>query len=591
MTGTQKLIGTRLGSATLTQLVGSGGMGMVYLAHQEHLDRDVAIKVLRSATVMISEQNEEFLERFRREAHVIAQLDHVNILPIYEYGEQDGLAYLVMPYLAGGSLHERLLKYAPLSFHEVLLYTEQAAAALSYAHAHKIVHRDIKPRNMLFHADGRLVLVDFGIAHILRDDREKSTGQTLTGSGHFIGSVDYMAPEMVRGKPVDSRTDIYEFGVVLFQMLTGRLPFSGATSFIVAAQHLHEPVPSLLAFNPALPASIDAVVHKAMAKDPGERYQSIAELTRALRVAISSAGTLVERDQRFFLPKLSASRPASFVSSPPLGDVTQEISTSEMPTLQQQLSTATAPETGLDRHTSLLRQDATTRNIAPVVNLEETYVMPPERPLMQHQIQSSLPLPQRAEHRGKNRWRWIGLVALVLCLCGVVFTAGIFFAPAFMRQMHVPFMAPSSVRPVPGGAGSSPPIPGSFSSPDQQARRTVQRYYDAINQRHYANAYSLWGQSYQSSSSYSQFSQGFGTTQHDDVVFQMARQLNDGTVQVSLILYATNKYNAGSIVRVYQGSYIVGQENGAWKLISSSLLLVTAPRSATPSHRSSSPGY
>src|SRR5260370_5726000 len=149
-----------------------------------------------------------------------------------------------MPYLTGGSLRDLLAKRSPLPPTEALTYIDQAAAALHSAHQHKIVHRDIKPGTMLSHADGRLVLVDFGIARIIRDSSE-TADMSLTGTGHFLGSVEYMAPEMVYSKQIDHRADIYELGIVLFQMLGGRVPFKGDTPFTVAARHVHETTPSL----------------------------------------------------------------------------------------------------------------------------------------------------------------------------------------------------------------------------------------------------------------------------------------------------------------------------------------------------------
>src|SRR5947209_9508652 len=274
------LVGTTLGTCMLRQPLGAGGMGAVYLARQTRPIRDVAVKVLQPS--MATQQ--EFLIRFRREADVIARLDHVNIMPIYEYGEQDGLAYLVMPYLTGGSLRDKLIQRGALSLGEVLLYIEQAASALDYAHAQRIIHRDIKPGNFLFHADGRLVLADFGIAHMVRESG--STDVTLTGTGQFLGSPEYMAPEMVCGEPVDPRTDIYELGIVLFQMLSGRVPFQGNSAYMIATKHVQEPPPPLYQINPALSPAVDAVVRKAIAKQRDARFRSAGELAQALRAAI-----------------------------------------------------------------------------------------------------------------------------------------------------------------------------------------------------------------------------------------------------------------------------------------------------------------
>lgn len=278
------LIGRLLGTCLLERMIGTGGMGAVYLAKQIRPVREVAIKVLQSGMLVRSSEHQAFLARFRREANVIAQLDHINIMPIYEYGEQDEYAYLVMPYLTGGSLLERLREQNILEPEEALTYVEQVASALHYAHQRKIVHRDVKPGNILFHSDGRLVLADFGIARILRSEEEGDTA--LTSEQQIVGSVEYMAPEMVAGKDVDHRADIYELGVVLFQMLTGRLPFQGRSALEIAVKHIEEPFPSAMEFNPQLSAAIGIVVARATARRPDERYQSTLEMVQALREAI-----------------------------------------------------------------------------------------------------------------------------------------------------------------------------------------------------------------------------------------------------------------------------------------------------------------
>jgi serine/threonine protein kinase len=278
------MTGRTLGNCILERMVGQGGMGSVYLAQQTRPSRRVAVKVLHPNFSVNSEVYQEFLVRFRREADVIARLEHVNIMPIYEYGEQDNLAYLVMPYLGGGSLRDVLNKRGALPLDEATAYIEQAAAALDYAHSQGVIHRDLKPANFLLAADGRLVLADFGIARIME---ESASSSALTGTGTVLGTPEYMAPEMARGEPVDYRVDIYELGVVLFQMISGHVPFTGNTPIAVAAKHIQEPMPFLQRENPAIPPAVDAVIQKATAKYVDGRYNSARAMAVALRNAIS----------------------------------------------------------------------------------------------------------------------------------------------------------------------------------------------------------------------------------------------------------------------------------------------------------------
>src|SRR6266446_659946 len=281
MRDSHDLVGKVLGTCTLEQLIGRGGMGAVYLAQQARPMRHVAVKVLLSNAMMNSEVYQAFLARFQREANLIAQLEHVNIMPIYEYGEQDGIAYLVMPYLTGGSLRDILARHGALSLREAMIYLDQAASALDYAHAHGIIHRDLKPANFLLHADGRLVLAGFGIARIMQ--AEGSTmGATLTGTGMLLGTPEYMAPEMLLGEQIDQRADIYELGIILFQMLSGQVPFKGDTPYAVILKQVQEPPPLLHQVNPAIPPPVDAVVQQAIAKKREDRFISAKALAQAL---------------------------------------------------------------------------------------------------------------------------------------------------------------------------------------------------------------------------------------------------------------------------------------------------------------------
>ncbi len=305
---TGDLTGKTLGTCVLERQLGHGGMGVVYLARQTRPARRVAVKVMLPQFAHSSEIYQEFLARFRREADVIARLEHVHIMPIYEYGEQDGLAYLVMPYLTGGSLRDILARRGRLPLSEVITYIDQAASALDYAHTQGVIHRDLKPANFLLHADGRLVLADFGIARIL--DNDINSFQTLTATGSMVGTPEYMAPEMARGETIDYRADIYELGIVLFQLLSGHAPFTGNTPYAVAIKHLQDPLPLLHPVNPSIPTEVDAVIQKATAKQRENRYLSAQELAQALR----QAGTRATQSEEE--PKQSIS-PTQF-SAPPL---------------------------------------------------------------------------------------------------------------------------------------------------------------------------------------------------------------------------------------------------------------------------------
>ncbi|MBV9228180.1 MAG: serine/threonine protein kinase, partial [Chloroflexi bacterium] len=315
------LAGKTLGSCTLEKLIGQGGMGAVYLARQTRPSRNVAVKVVFPNLAMNSQVYQEFIARFRREADVIARLEHVNIMPIYEYGEQDSLAYLVMPYLTGGSLRDILAKRGALPVHEVITYINQAAAALDYAHAQGVIHRDLKPANFLLHADGRLILADFGIARIMEGT---ATGSTLTGTGMLLGTPDYMAPEMARGEPIDYRADIYELGIVLFQMLSGRVPFTGNTPYAIIARHVQEPLPALHQINPAIPAAVDEVIRKATAKRREERYTTAQAMAQELLAASSGtmpASTLQRSDVEDNIPTVLSSAQPMPSSIPPSYDI------------------------------------------------------------------------------------------------------------------------------------------------------------------------------------------------------------------------------------------------------------------------------
>ncbi|HLV97066.1 MAG TPA: serine/threonine-protein kinase [Ktedonobacterales bacterium] len=271
-------VGQRLGNYHLTHLLGRGGFGEVYEAEHVLLQRKQAIKILLEQHL----SDHKIRERFLREARTLAGLDHPHIVHVDELGAEGDLIYLVMSYVSGGTLHEMLRQQAGLlDLGRVRHYLEQICAALTYAHARKVVHLDLKPLNLLVHEDGHLLLSDFGLAHLLNQ------GALQGGTSLLFGSPHYMAPEHLRGQP-DWRSDLYALGVILYQMLTGCLPFDGNNPQEVMLKQVMEPPPLLENARPGLPAELEDVLTKALAKNPEERYQTAGELLAAFKAALTT---------------------------------------------------------------------------------------------------------------------------------------------------------------------------------------------------------------------------------------------------------------------------------------------------------------
>src|SRR3990172_8634806 len=246
--------------------LGRGGMAVVYLAYDPNFRRNVAIKLV---SVNLQE-NLVFRERFEREAQLIARIEHPAIVPVYDFGEQDNQPYLVMRYMPGGTLTNKI-KEGALAFDYASQIISQIAPALDAVHTQQVVHRDLKPGNILFDSFGNPAISDFGIAHFTAATTD------LTGSA-IIGTPSYMSPEQVRGDgDLDGRSDVYALGVILFEMLTGRGPFHAATPLSVALKHITDPVPSIRSFRPDLPREVELILYKAMAKDREMRYASASE--------------------------------------------------------------------------------------------------------------------------------------------------------------------------------------------------------------------------------------------------------------------------------------------------------------------------
>ena len=267
------------GRYELEELVGTGGMSTVYRARDRLLERHVAIKVLHEHY----SRDEDYVERFRREARAAAKLSHPNIVTVIDRGEADGRQFIVFEYVDGRNLKQLVRSRGRLPVRDALELGVEIGRALSFAHAQGFVHRDVKPQNVLL-GNGDVKVTDFGIA------RSLDVRAGLTQTGTVLGTSEYISPEQATGREVDARTDVYSLGVVVYELLAGDPPYSGDSFVAVAMRHVSEPVPSITARRPDVPLRVDAALQRAMAKDPDERFQSMGELVAELTACVAALG-------------------------------------------------------------------------------------------------------------------------------------------------------------------------------------------------------------------------------------------------------------------------------------------------------------
>jgi tRNA A-37 threonylcarbamoyl transferase component Bud32 len=295
-----QLVGKKLGNYEVTELIGKGGMAAVYKAYQPSMNRNVAIKVLTQQ----SSGDRASVQRFENEARLIAQLEHAHILPVYDFGEQEGILYIVMRYLPAGTLADRIPE-GGMPLKEAVNFFAQLASALHYAHSRGVIHRDLKPSNVLVDQQNNVFLSDFGIAKSLEGT------QNLTGTGGVVGTPTYMSPEQGLGETLDARSDIYALGVILYEMLTGRPPYIADNPMAVMLKHINDPVPEPRSINPDIPPEVEAVILKALAKAPDQRYQTAKEMADELEQAAAVALGITPSRLKPAAPADAATLPAA----------------------------------------------------------------------------------------------------------------------------------------------------------------------------------------------------------------------------------------------------------------------------------------
>lgn len=313
--------GQMLGAYRIIGKIGQGGMATVYKAYQPSMDRHVAIKILPGQLA----ESPEFVKRFQQEARIIARLEHPHILPVFDFGEDNGVTFFVMRYFDAGTLKDKMAA-GPLPIHEIDRIFTQLADALGYAHARGIVHRDLKPANALVDSDGNLFLTDFGIAKLL-----ESASPRLTQTDAIMGTPAYISPEQAQAGPVDQRSDIYSLGIILYEMVTGRVPYVADTPLAVILKHVSDPLPLPSLVKTDISPAIEQVILKALAKNPNDRFATTAEFVAAWKRALREMDTLAHEPEKIQTVVSPPSTPRSPQTQRPPVSTTQTVTKPSAP--------------------------------------------------------------------------------------------------------------------------------------------------------------------------------------------------------------------------------------------------------------------
>lgn len=532
------LLGRTLGDYQLTRRLGQGGMSVIYLAKWlSPQPRFVAVKILRPPRRENVEDFATFRERFRREARIIARLKHPHIVPIYNYGEEHDLAYIVMRY-EKSSLEEVLKTRGTLSLERTSAYLSQICEALDYAHSKGIIHRDLKPSNILLDENNQAVLADFGISRI-RISNNPYDQVTLTGTDIVLGTPAYMAPEMFRTREFDYSVDIYALGIILYEMLSGDLPFKGREIDLME-QHERKPLPSLYERHFKIPRAVDQVLSKAAAKRPEDRYLRASELARDFHRAIQP----LSRPTATYEPPLSypglrssnkhqAIRPPNHIHG-------------EMPGVQDLPLRPASP-----RHNEPTSNRGNSR--PPVSVPPRAYNSKPPGGQQREPGVSKPPIQRTPPKRKNVGVLWLSLALILVIVIGFYAFSG-----------HPQGGSPQPITPAPNSPTMVVTVQGPASPTIDDVKNGFSQYNDYINQRKFDQAYQMFGPQMTQKISLQKFTDGFANTKMQTISFKnISPGANKNQFRLEVIISATEE--GGMHTYDWQGT-MTRLANGAWQI-------------------------
>lgn len=434
----EDLTGKQFGPYQIVAPLGEGGMAAVYKAYQPSMERYVAIKVLPRQMA----ESAEFIARFKREAHMLAQLQHPHILPVFDYGQADGYTYIVMPFIQSGTLAD-VMRTRQMSLPEIGRIITQVGDALGYAHARGMIHRDVKPSNVLIDERGNCLLTDFGLA------RMTDASAKLTSSGAVMGTPAYMSPEQGAGHALDGRSDIYSLGIIFYEMVTGQVPYQAETPIAIVFKHIQDPLPPVRKFVPDLPEEIELVLLKSLAKSPADRYQTAEDFVHAVELAIPAkpSSKSIPVPPRPVANETFVAVPPSRPSAPVAPASQPGYQTAPAPTYQQQTPLPTTPPS-------------------------QSASRPPSRPPYNP---ASQPPTAKKKQAPASLWALAGIGVLAICAIGAVFLiigARLFGGQAAQAPTETPLVVfitatnlPASATPLVQANATLPPTPAGPKHP------------------------------------------------------------------------------------------------------------------------------